>query len=111
MAGGRASSDWPIPDDLFDQNRRVGPYAEGDIGFEDQSFRGRVGVEYTVPREDRGTTYRAWAETNSSGGGSVGVEFSERLDFEYRVGPEWSVGVQVDNQGNVSPTGKATFRF
>ncbi len=111
VAGGRASSDWPIPDDLFDQNRRVGPYAEGDIGFEDQSFRGRVGVEYTVPREDRGTTYRAWAETNSSGGGSVGVEFSERLDFEYRVGPEWSVGVQVDNQGNVSPTGKATFRF
>lgn len=111
VAGGRVSYDWPLPDNLFDQNRRMGTYAEGDVGFEDQSFRGRVGVEYTVPQEDRGTSYRAWGETNSSGGGSVGVEFSERLDFEYGAGPEWGIGVQVDSKGKVTSTGKVTFRY
>lgn len=109
-AGGKGGINWPFPGQP-DDGLRAGAYAEGDVGFEEDSYRGRVGVEVTggVDQDVGITRYgRVWAETTSEGSTSIGFDYGVYADSGSsdtgwtRV--EHGAGVRVDTStGKVSP--------
>ncbi len=105
VGGGRGDVNWPFPN-LSDDGLRIGPYAEGDVGFEDQTWRARGGVEVTNTNEFVQPFARVWGENTSGGNGSLGFEYGVRVNGDpdsVWTQVEHGGGIRVDSNGNVTP--------